>query len=142
MPDEKNKRFIKEYHLSDYDAEILTREKSLADYFEEAVKIGEKQNLTPKQIANHIINRKVETEKILPEELIRIILSATQTTSVSNDELDKIIDEVLKENQKAIGDYKKGNENVMMFLIGQVIKKMGKKIDTNIVKCNIISKLK
>ncbi|GAB6188912.1 Asp-tRNA(Asn)/Glu-tRNA(Gln) amidotransferase subunit GatB [Marinitoga arctica] len=38
MIDEKAKRFIKEYKIKEYDAEILAGDKELASYFEEAVK--------------------------------------------------------------------------------------------------------
>ncbi|NOR64906.1 MAG: Asp-tRNA(Asn)/Glu-tRNA(Gln) amidotransferase subunit GatB, partial [Candidatus Scalindua sp.] len=37
LPVGKRQRFVKEYSLSDYDAGILTDDKSLADYFEECV---------------------------------------------------------------------------------------------------------
>lgn len=36
LPDTKKERFIKEYNLPEYDAELLTEERSLADYFEKA----------------------------------------------------------------------------------------------------------
>jgi len=34
LPDEKEKRFIKEYNLSGYDAGVITSDKALADFFE------------------------------------------------------------------------------------------------------------
>ena len=37
LPDEKKKRFVTTYGLSNYDAEILTKEQTLANFFEEAV---------------------------------------------------------------------------------------------------------
>jgi aspartyl-tRNA(Asn)/glutamyl-tRNA(Gln) amidotransferase subunit B len=40
LPDAKLKRFVEEYGLTNYDAQILTREKTMADYFESAVKDG------------------------------------------------------------------------------------------------------
>jgi len=39
LPDKKKLRFIDEYNLSLYDAEVLTSSKGIADYFEEVVKI-------------------------------------------------------------------------------------------------------
>ena len=39
LPDKKKQRFIDEYNLSLYDAEVLTSNKGVADYFEEVVKI-------------------------------------------------------------------------------------------------------
>ena len=37
--------------------------------------------------------------------------------------MEKVILEVLKENQKAVEDYKKGKTNALQFLIGQVMAK-------------------
>jgi aspartyl-tRNA(Asn)/glutamyl-tRNA(Gln) amidotransferase subunit B len=39
FPKQRKARFIRDYSLSDYDAEILTSEKKLADYFEECLKL-------------------------------------------------------------------------------------------------------
>jgi aspartyl-tRNA(Asn)/glutamyl-tRNA(Gln) amidotransferase subunit B len=38
LPDSRNKRFIDQYNLTPQNAEILTREKNLADFFEESAK--------------------------------------------------------------------------------------------------------
>ncbi|MEW6001805.1 MAG: Asp-tRNA(Asn)/Glu-tRNA(Gln) amidotransferase subunit GatB [Nitrospirota bacterium] len=48
MPDIKRKRFISQYGLPEYDADLLTSEKSVADWYEEAVKLGGQ----PKAISN------------------------------------------------------------------------------------------
>ena len=50
LPDAKRKRFIEEYKLSDYDADILTSEREIAEYFEEA--IGKDKVRDGKIIAN------------------------------------------------------------------------------------------
>lgn len=50
LPDAKRKRFIEEYKLSDYDADILTSEREIAEYFEEA--IGKDKARDGKMIAN------------------------------------------------------------------------------------------
>lgn len=141
LPDEKRERFIKEYRLTDYDAEILTRERSIADYFERAVKDAKKINekITSKQIANWIINKKIDLEQTLPAQLVKQILQQSQTAIADETELEKIINEVLKENEKAVSDFKKGKENVIMYLVGQVMKKAQQELDTNVVK-EILSK--
>jgi len=126
LPDKKLSRFQKQYGLSVYDSQILTKDKLMADFFEEATKAGETHNLTPKQIANTIINKKPDIEEILPASFVKQIYTSSQVAEISDDELDKIVKEVLVENIKATQDYKKGKENVLMFLIGQVIKKAGK----------------
>ena len=48
LPLEKQKRFVDEYKLSDYDAGVITAEKSTADLFDNAVKAGG----APKRICN------------------------------------------------------------------------------------------
>lgn len=52
LPDQKKVRFINEFSLSDYDAEVLTSVKQLADYYEETVMKG----ANPKKAANWILS--------------------------------------------------------------------------------------
>lgn len=134
LPQVKLERFTKQFGLSLYDAQILTRDSTLADYFEEAANAAKNHNLTPKQIANNIINKKPDIEKILPAEFVLQIYKMSQVSQISGSKLSEIINEVLAQNSKAIDDYKSGKENAIMFLIGQVMKKTAKKIDTEKVK--------
>ncbi|MBI3985107.1 MAG: Asp-tRNA(Asn)/Glu-tRNA(Gln) amidotransferase subunit GatB [Candidatus Levybacteria bacterium] len=140
LPDEKLNRFIKQYRLSDYNAEILTREIDLADYFEEAVKLD--KAVTPKQIANHIINKKVNINNVFPAKLIAEILSSSKIEDVSREDLIKIIKEVLAKNPKIRADYALGNESVLQFAIGQVMYVLRKKIDVNHLRNLIVEELK
>lgn len=141
LQDEKIARFINLFDTSSYDAEILTRQKKTADFFEEAVNDGKKKNVTPKQIANEIINKKVDPEKVLPAELIQHIIALSKISAIDEEELGKIIKKVLQENANAVQDYRKGKTNVSMFLVGQVMKNMKEKIDVNVVKEKILNQL-
>ncbi len=40
LPSKKRLRYVKDYGLSDYDAGVLTNDRTVADFFEEAVKAG------------------------------------------------------------------------------------------------------
>jgi aspartyl-tRNA(Asn)/glutamyl-tRNA(Gln) amidotransferase subunit B len=53
LPLEKRSRFVREYNLPDYDADVLTGERSLSEYFEQCVKLygGE-----PKKVSNWLMN--------------------------------------------------------------------------------------
>jgi aspartyl-tRNA(Asn)/glutamyl-tRNA(Gln) amidotransferase subunit B len=53
LPLERRIRFVQEYNLPEYDADILTNERSLSDYFEATVKI---YNGDPKRVSNWIMN--------------------------------------------------------------------------------------
>ena len=48
LPLQKQKRFVDEYKLSDYDAGVLTAERDVAELFDEAVKLGGE----PKRVCN------------------------------------------------------------------------------------------
>ncbi|MBI4080358.1 MAG: Asp-tRNA(Asn)/Glu-tRNA(Gln) amidotransferase subunit GatB [Candidatus Levybacteria bacterium] len=141
LQEEKILRFGREFSLAPYDAEILTRDRSLANFFEESVKVGKAHGINPKQIANYIINKKVDTSTQLPASLVKNIVIATQTTQVDETELQKIIDDVLTENTKAVEDFKNGKEASLMFLVGQIMRKFDKKVDVNQVKDALLHKL-
>jgi len=139
LPAEKFERFQSEFKLTPYDSEILTRERVLADYFEQTVRIGESKKITAKQIANEIINKKININEVLPETLADRIHSKSQTVTINEAELKEIVIKVISENQKAVFDYKSGKFQVMGFLIGIVRKTLGKPIDPNFVE-NLVKK--
>jgi len=141
LPDLKLARFIKEYNLSQYDAEILTREKEMSDYFEEAVKAGKVHGINPKQIANVIINKKIDTENILPAELIKNIVISKKADNVDGGKLQETIIEVITENSKAVNDYKSGKVQVIGFLLGKVRQHFPKG-DTNQMKTALENQIK
>lgn len=53
LPLERRSRFISVYGLPEYDAEVLTSERSLSDYFEETVQLYQGD---PKRVSNWIMN--------------------------------------------------------------------------------------
>ncbi len=129
LPDEKQARFIKQFNLSKYQAAILVASKDGANYYEEAVKVGKKHKISAQELANVIINKRVDTDKILPAELIEILVKKRKAPAISSQKLKKLIDKVLKTNKKAVADYKSGKKEVLGFLIGQVIRAAKTKID-------------
>ena len=56
--------------------------------------------------------------------------------------LDKAIEEVLKANEKVVGDFMSGKENALMFLVGQVMRQSKGKANPNMVNDMIRKKLK
>jgi aspartyl-tRNA(Asn)/glutamyl-tRNA(Gln) amidotransferase subunit B len=67
LPNARKARFVNEYGLSMYDAELLTGRKDVADYFEEAVK----GHANPKALSNWIVGDlfRVLKERKLDEQL-------------------------------------------------------------------------
>ncbi len=120
LPEKKLQRFTSIYAIPKYDAEILIRDRKLAEYFEQAVSDGKKLSIKPKQIANTIINKKIDVTTILPAELIKTIISSSETTTINDTELEQAIKKMIHENQQAVEDYKKGKVQVIGFLLGKV----------------------
>ncbi len=81
LPQAKASRFQTEYGLSQYDAEVLTNERAIADYFEAAVSAA--PNIDPKTCANWISGElfglmnesghSIETQKISPETFAKLL---------------------------------------------------------------------
>jgi len=78
MPGVKRVRFVEQYGLTEYDADVLTHDRDIADYFEAAAKSVK----TPKNVANWIISELLrelgtgglEACKVTPEQLGGLIL--------------------------------------------------------------------
>jgi len=100
LPLERRRRFVEEYELPAYDAEILTEERSLSEYFEAAVGALAGQ---PKIVSNWLMN---DVLRLLRErgltagglrltpaylaEIIRMVQSKDITTNTGKELLDKI----------------------------------------------------
>jgi aspartyl-tRNA(Asn)/glutamyl-tRNA(Gln) amidotransferase subunit B len=141
LPDAKTARFIKKYGLSEYQANILTETKELADYFDKALKAATDQKIHGIQIANWLINKKSDIQNVTPESLIEQIIISKETMDVSDEDLEKAVNEVLAENQKAVEDFKKGKTGVLGFLIAGVVKKLGPKTDRQTIAKRLQEKL-
>jgi aspartyl-tRNA(Asn)/glutamyl-tRNA(Gln) amidotransferase subunit B len=142
LPDEKIIRFIKELGIKKTDAITVTDNIESAKNFEELIKIGIKEKQDPQKLANFVINRKIDLVNLLPANIIKQFIQTTSTLDINEDELDEIINKVLTKNPKAVEDYKKGKETVIMFLVGQVMRQFKEKIDAEKVKASLLAKIK
>jgi len=141
LPDGKKERFVKEFNIKPYDAEILSRDHKLATFFEEAAIIGKSHKIDAQKIAGFIINKKINPNDTLPATLIKEITEASKITIIDEAQLKLTIEKVLSENEKAVNEFKSGKENAIMFLLGQTMRKLGIKVDPNIVKNAILNQL-
>ena len=163
LPLNKQMRYVREYKLSDYDAGVLTSDRSISVFFEQAVKAGGE----PKRVCNLLTQTglKIAKEKscginemgIEPSSLARLaemietgqinassaaaVFEAMVQTTKEPDvlarelnliqksdagEIERIINEVLAENPKAVEDVTSGgkkSKRARGFLLGQVMQK-------------------
>jgi aspartyl-tRNA(Asn)/glutamyl-tRNA(Gln) amidotransferase subunit B len=63
LPDAKHARFLRDYGINAYDAEVLTATRALADYFEAAVKAGAPAKSAANWISTELLRRLNEAGK-------------------------------------------------------------------------------
>jgi aspartyl-tRNA(Asn)/glutamyl-tRNA(Gln) amidotransferase subunit B len=83
LPDERYACFTSTYGLSTYDAQLLSDERPVADYFERAVAAGQPEGVDPKAIANwitgelfhllHDQNLEISAARVAPEQLVQLV---------------------------------------------------------------------
>jgi len=104
LPLAKKHRFIEQYGLSEYEAGILTEEKTLADFYESVVKLYQ----NPKAVANFVLtevlrhlnqDRKDITETALKPELLAELLQLVEKGTISITIAKQIFPEVYKEGK-------------------------------------------
>ena len=170
LPQERQKRFMEEYGLSEYDANVLVGDLELAHFFEEAAR----GTASGKKIANWVINNisAVLNEKgMRPSECpvkpgaIRELIAIIDDGTVSNNQakdvfakmwdepalaaaqaakllgfekadssfLDGIVREVISANPDKVAEIQGGNEKLLNWLTGQVMKAAKGKANPKIV---------
>lgn len=105
---EKAERFAKDYSIPPYDAEVLTAEKSVAQHWEDAVKLA--PGIEPKKLSNLYMTHLLKLQKDIPETFQRIksatvaeVLKMTEAGDISLGMAKEILDEVAATG-KAVAD--------------------------------------
>ncbi len=105
LPRQKMERFIKEYNLPAYDAEVLTQSKDLSVFYEETVKLAD----DPKQVSNWVMGdvlRRINDEgvevkdlKFTPKDLAAL-LKLINEGKISNNIGKKVLREMFETGKK------------------------------------------
>ena len=185
LPDARRARYMDEYGLSAQDANILTEEKTLGDYFEQVVAAsGTSDHKTrAKAAANLVLNDVVrllrnssipiqesplspaasanlldllEKERITGKQAKEVLEEAFASGKMpevivkekgieppisDKGALERIIEEVVSNNSKAVSDYRAGKTNALQALIGQVMKQTRGQAKADRVRTILIAKL-
>ncbi len=144
LPRAKYQRFIKQYGLTGYDAGVLTAEKSIADYFEQAV--NQKSSIVnPKSIANWmtgdlfgLMNQadiSVAGLKVRPEALAELV--ALVTTGEVNQSTGKtVLAEMFQSGKRAVeivesrGLKQVSDEGLIARLVQQVLEENPEQVES------------
>jgi aspartyl-tRNA(Asn)/glutamyl-tRNA(Gln) amidotransferase subunit B len=133
LPKQRREKLSK-YQLPENYIDILVQRSKRADYFEEAVKLGQKHRIPTKMIASVMVNQNLDKEFKEPELLIAELVKITKKEFVGEKEVERAVKEVLSEEKKALKDFQKGKETVIGFLIGSVQRKLKGKGEINLIR--------
>jgi len=143
LPAALKARWSTDYAIDSKYAQVLSEEKETASWADQIFAAAAKQNVKPNAIANAIVNKKISA--VVSDEVERVIVAfvaLNQHERVDEAELTQIVSSVVSENADAVAQYKAGKVQVLGFLMGQVQKKIGKKVDVQIVKSALKNALK
>ena len=87
LPDVKRARFLKEYGITPYDAEVLTATRALADYFEAAVRAGAPTKAAANWISTELLRRLNEAGKEIEDCLVSPVALAELLAKIESAEI-------------------------------------------------------
>jgi aspartyl-tRNA(Asn)/glutamyl-tRNA(Gln) amidotransferase subunit B len=187
FPTVRRDRFVSSLGLPRYDADVLTAEKPLADYFEETLRSltaasGQPAGESAKAASNWVMTdvlrvmgeRKIGIDgfPVLPERLagmIRLIQDGTISGKIAKDVFAEMLDHpgdpaaivrakgwtqvsdtgaiaeavegVVAANEAQVQKYRGGNEKVLGFFVGEVMKRMKGKANPGVVNALLKKRL-
>lgn len=145
LPGERRERFVKELRIKLNDAYVLIAQKEKADFLDKALNIvrqlrGEK--ISAQELANWIINERIDIRRKTATSLVRTILEQRKKSEISFDIVIEAVKTVIDNHPQAVLDFKKGKKQVLMFLLGHVLKLTRGKGDPYKIKTELLKLLK
>ena len=102
---EKKKRYINEFGLSEYDATVLTKEKSVSDYFDECVKLGADAKMATNWVTVQLLGYTNKNEININDTFVtpyrlKIILDYLKKGMISSKQAKEVFFKVLEEKKE------------------------------------------
>jgi aspartyl-tRNA(Asn)/glutamyl-tRNA(Gln) amidotransferase subunit B len=141
LPQQKRERFRKEYQLPENYIEILTQDKTRADYFEKAVLLAKKHQLSAKIIAGLMVNQQLDKDFPEPAGLVKKIVELEKKEYATLKEVQMATKMIVTKEKKAVSDFQAGKGEVVGYLIGMVQKELKGRGDPKLVREVILKKL-
>lgn len=157
LPAQARVRLRDAYGLHDQNASVLVSDRVTAMVADQLLTAAVSAQLDPQQVANQVVNKKVDTwllndvpqradTNAVIDEIARVleaVKASLQTESIDDDALYGIIDSILStpEGMDALEKYRAGKTQVLGFILGQVMRQAGKKLDARSVTDVVRSEL-
>lgn len=129
---ERIEQYINEYDISKYDAEVLVKDREIADFFEECIKLGANAKNVSNWLTTNVTGYLNKTEKSLKEttltpkrlvELIKLIDDGKISSKQSKDVFNKMIEEDMEPKAivKELGIKQIDNEDEIRVMVVEIL---------------------
>jgi aspartyl-tRNA(Asn)/glutamyl-tRNA(Gln) amidotransferase subunit B len=105
LPDEKKERFVRQYQIPEYDAEILTSTKALSAYYEETVSLFHEPKIVSNWVMGDLLRelkrdeREIDQCPVTPQHLAEM-LSMTKTQTISGKIAKDVFEEMYRTGER------------------------------------------
>lgn len=131
------------YGLPSALGEWFTEDVKLAQWWDAVLKEAKTANIDVVKLGNAVSNKKFNYSITnSPAEILAAFAAASATDSVPQEELTAVVQRILSENADAVEKYRAGKTQIIGFLIGQVSRALGKKIDPKTVQHTLLAELR
>lgn len=132
LPNERKDKYINEYELSEYDATVIVKDKTISDYYEKAIELGG----SPKSIANWLTSNilgylnknelNIADIYLTPDKLIELI-NMIDSGKISSKQGKEVFFKVIEDKKdpkqivKDLGMTKISDENILRPMVIEVL---------------------
>lgn len=142
LPEQVVTRWHSEHHIEPHLAEPFTSSASTASWMESVLIAVKSTQIDPNKLLSNIINKKIA---VAPGQSVKSILAEFKkihhTEEIDLSEVEGIAEAVIKENPAEANRYRQGEVQLLNFFIGQTMRKLGKKVDMNLIRQTLTNAL-
>lgn len=133
-------RLVNKYSIREDFLQILINDLDSLQSFEKLLSELPKE-IKPNEAAKQIVNQKLDLIQTDHKKIVKAILSAQKSYSISETELEKIISQAITDNPKPVEDYKSGKQQAIGALIGAVARQTKGQADPQMVRKMLLEQL-
>ncbi len=158
LPTARMARWQKVFGVSAQNAEVMAATPETAAVSEAALLAAQSEKLEPQKMANALVNHKIEENllesavelarnEVKLSERVLVALSQAKALyaveSIDTSELSSVIAKIVADsaNADAVQKYREGKTQVVGFFMGQVMRALGKKVDSKLVMDELAKQL-
>ncbi|WP_297812420.1 Asp-tRNA(Asn)/Glu-tRNA(Gln) amidotransferase subunit GatB [uncultured Finegoldia sp.] len=141
LPEMRKERFIRDYKIDEYDADILTRNGYLADYYEKVVEISkdavQSANWLLGDVLRQVNENEIEVEEMnMDAENLAKLIKLSSSKKINNQTAKKILREMFNENfdpevyVKEKGLLQVDDDNLLQQIVDEVVEENPESIES------------